>query len=69
MMDRARMRERLVSAVRVLPELQRQAVLLRLEGFSVGEIASLQVTSENNVSVRLSRARERLAQLLGGEKR
>jgi RNA polymerase sigma-70 factor (ECF subfamily) len=67
--DRARMRERLVAAVRVLPELQRQAVLLRLEGLSVGEIAVLQETSENNVSVRLSRARERLAQLLGGDTR
>lgn len=67
MIDRARRRERLVAAVRLLPEPQRQSVLLRLEGLSVGEIASLQETSENNVSVRLSRARDRLAQLLGGD--
>jgi RNA polymerase sigma-70 factor (ECF subfamily) len=64
--DRALMRSRLVSAVRTLPELPRQAVLLRLEGFSIAEIAALQDTSENNVSVRLTRARDRLSELLGG---
>ena len=49
-----------------LPEAQRQAVLLRLEGFSLGEIAALQATSEANVSVRLTRGRDRLRELLGG---
>lgn len=65
-LDRARRRARLVTAVRSLPDTQRQAVLLRLEGFSVGEIAALQEISENNVSVRLARARDRLRELLGG---
>jgi RNA polymerase sigma factor (sigma-70 family) len=68
-MDRARSRARLVAAVRTLPEAQRQAVMLRLEGFSVPEIAALQDVSENNVSVRLTRARDRLRELLGGQER
>jgi RNA polymerase sigma factor (sigma-70 family) len=65
--DEARRRERLVAAVRTLPDAQRQAVLLRLEGFAIGEIATLQGTSDANVSVRLTRARDRLRDLLGGE--
>jgi RNA polymerase sigma factor (sigma-70 family) len=68
-MDSARTRARLLAAVRTLGEAQRQAVLLRLEGFAVGEIAALQGVSENNVSVRLSRARERLRELLGDQDR
>ena len=63
-LDRAQERERLVKAIRVLPENQRQAVLLRLEGFSLEEIATLQGTSEGNVSVRLSRARDRLREMM-----
>ena len=65
-LDEAGRRERLARAVRTLPEAQRQAVLLRLEGFSLGEIAALQATSEANVSVRLTRGRDRLRELLGG---
>jgi RNA polymerase sigma factor (sigma-70 family) len=63
-LDDARRRERLAAAIRTLQAPLRQAVLLRLEGFSVGEIAALQDTSENNVSVRLSRARDRLRAML-----
>jgi len=63
-LDDASRRERLAHAVRTLPETQRQAVLLRLEGFSLGEIAALQATSEANVSVRLTRGRDRLRELL-----
>lgn len=65
-MDDARRRERLARAIRTLPEVQRQAVLLRLEGFSLSEIAALQATTEANVSVRLTRGRDRLRALLGG---
>jgi RNA polymerase sigma factor (sigma-70 family) len=65
--DRARNRARLLTAVRTLPDAQRQAVLLRLEGFTIGEIAALQDVSENNVSVRLTRARDGLRKLLGGQ--
>ena len=65
-MDQATMRARLAAAIRALPETQRQAVLLRLEGLSVPEIAVVQDATENNVSVRLTRARDRLRELLGG---
>jgi RNA polymerase sigma-70 factor (ECF subfamily) len=68
-LDEARRREVLARAVRTLPEAQRQAVLLRLEGFSLSEIAALQATSEANVSVRLTRGRDRLRELLGGTDR
>ena len=66
-LDRAQRRDRLVAAVRQLPEAQRQAVMLHLEGFSAREIAALQGTTENNVAVRLTRARQALRALLGGE--
>jgi len=63
--DQAQEHERLLAAIRLLPESQRQAVLLRLEGFSLEEIAASQGTSEGNVSVRLSRARDRLREIMG----
>lgn len=65
-LDETRRRERLVVAVRALPVTLRQAVMLRLEGFSLADIAAAQATSEANVSVRLTRARDRLRELLGG---
>jgi RNA polymerase sigma-70 factor (ECF subfamily) len=65
--DNARQRAKLAAAVRTLPEAHCQAVLLRLEGFTIGEIAALQGTTENNVSVRLTRARDRLRELLGAD--
>jgi RNA polymerase sigma-70 factor (ECF subfamily) len=58
-------RDRLFQAIRRLPEVQRQAVMLRLEGLSQREIAELQDTTETNVGVRLSRARRALRVLLG----
>ena len=57
--------EQLARAVRQLPDPQRQAVMLHLEGASVPEIAAVQGTTENNVSVRLTRARQALRRLLG----
>jgi RNA polymerase sigma-70 factor (ECF subfamily) len=63
-LDQAQEHERLLAAIRALSENQRQAVLLRLEGFSLEEIATLQGTSEGNVSVRLSRARDRLREIM-----
>jgi RNA polymerase sigma-70 factor, ECF subfamily len=53
-------RDRLFLAIRRLPEAQRQAVMLRLEGLSQREIAELQGTTETNVGVRLARARKAL---------
>jgi RNA polymerase sigma-70 factor (ECF subfamily) len=60
-------RDRLFEAIRQLSELQRQAVMLHLEGLSQREIAQLQGTSETNVGVRLTRARKALRVLLGEE--
>ena len=57
-------RDRLFRAIRRLPEAQRQAVMLHLEGLSQREIAALQETSEGNVGVRLTRARKVLRALL-----
>ena len=57
-------RDRLFRAIRRLPEAQRQAVMLHLEGLSQREIATLQETSEGNVGVRLTRARKALRALL-----
>lgn len=63
--ERAVLRERLLAAIRRLPDLSRQAVMLHLEGAAPGEIAAVQGISENNASVRLSRARQALRVLLG----
>jgi RNA polymerase sigma-70 factor (ECF subfamily) len=64
-LDAAHERARLVAAVRSLAAPLRQAVLMRLEGFTIAEIAVAQSVTENNVSVRLTRARDRLRELLG----
>ena len=64
--DRAQQHDRLMAAIRRLPEPQRQTVMLYLDDFSQSEIAAMQGTTENNVAVRLSRARQRLKELLGG---
>jgi len=64
-LERARRHERLVAAVGRLPEPQRLAVLLHLEGLSHREIAAVQGITEENVAVRLARARKALRQLLG----
>jgi len=64
-LDAAQRRDRLLAAIRRLGDAHRQAVMLHLEGFAVPEIAQLQGTSENNVAVRLTRARQRLRALMG----
>jgi RNA polymerase sigma-70 factor, ECF subfamily len=61
--------DQLFRAIRRLPETRRQAVMLHLEGLSPREIAQLQETSENNVAVRLTRARKTLRSLLVEEER
>lgn len=62
--------DRLMAAVRRLEEPYRQAVMLHLEGLSNRQIADVQGATENNVAVRLTRARKALRELLsegGGE--
>jgi len=53
-------RDRLTRAVRALPALLRDVALPYLEGLSTMEIADLLGISENNVRVRLTRARQQL---------
>ena len=61
--DRQR-RERLQAAVRRLPLGLRQVTVLMLEGLSHREMAEVLGISENNVAVRLARARAALAREL-----
>ena len=63
--ETAQVRARLLAAMRRLPLTQREAVTLCLEGLSHREIAQVLGISENNVAVRLTRARAELARLIG----
>lgn len=57
-------RARLQAAVRTLPLAVRQVVVLTLEGWPARDVADVVGISENNVAVRLSRARAMLAKAL-----
>jgi RNA polymerase sigma factor (sigma-70 family) len=56
--------ERLMAAIRELPQGYRQAVMLSLEGFSHADAAQVLGVTANNFAVRLSRARSMLAPAL-----
>ena len=58
-------RARLMSAIQSLPVTHRQMIVLMLEGFSHAEMAEVMGITENNVAVRLNRARNALKQALG----
>ena len=58
-------RERLMSAIHRLPATHRQMIALMLEDFSYAEMAEVLGITENNVAVRLNRARKALKDLLG----
>jgi RNA polymerase sigma-70 factor (ECF subfamily) len=58
-------RDRVQAAVRELPLGLRQVVVLTLEGLSNAEVADVVGISENNVAVRMTRARAELTRLLG----
>ena len=62
-------RERLQAAVQELPLGLRQVVVLTLEGLSNAEVADIVGISENNVAVRMTRARAELTRLLGAGER
>jgi RNA polymerase sigma factor (sigma-70 family) len=64
---RRQRRARLEAALHRLPIATRQILTLALEGLSQREMADVLGISENNVGVRLSRARRRLREALGGE--
>ena len=57
-------RDELLAAVRRLPDLQRDVIVLSLEGLTNGEIAEVMGISEGNVAVRLSRGRTVLRAIL-----
>ena len=57
-------RAMLVAAVQTLPDTMRQVLTLSLEGLSGAEIADVLGIRENNVHVRLSRARRALQEAL-----
>ena len=57
-------RDRLLAAVRHLPETQRQVITLSLEGMGAGEIAEVLGVTPNSVAIRLTRARQALRALL-----
>ena len=56
---------RLMAAVRQLPLIQRQVVVLALEDMDYAEIGAVLGITENNVGVRLNRARATLRKLMG----
>jgi RNA polymerase sigma-70 factor (ECF subfamily) len=60
----AQRRAKLLGAIRQLPIGSRQVLALRLEGLSFREIAEVTGLTENNVTVRASRARKALKQIL-----
>ena len=58
-------RVRLMSTIQSLPVTHRQMIVLMLEGLSHAEIAEVMGVTENNVAVRLTRARNALKDALG----
>ena len=58
-------RARFMQAIRGLPVIHREVLVLFLEGMDYGEIAAVVGISESNVGVRLNRARQKLKALLG----
>ena len=60
-------RERLWAGVQRLPLLDRQLVVMHLEGLSAAEIEAITGLSAGNVATRLTRARQKLAANIRGE--
>jgi RNA polymerase sigma factor (sigma-70 family) len=60
----AEQRERLFSALQSLPPATREVLALSLEGLSRAEIADILGITENNATVRLSRARRMLQEAM-----
>ena len=60
-------KQRLAAALAALPPLQREAILLQLEEFSLEDIAHITRELPETIKSRLRYARDRLAQLMGEE--
>ena len=65
-LDRHRARQRLLARVQALPVLDRELVLLHLEGLANTEIAQVMGVSASNVGTRLHRLKGTLARAVGG---
>ncbi|MEO0604972.1 MAG: sigma-70 family RNA polymerase sigma factor [Myxococcota bacterium] len=63
-LDQHRRRERLVAAIRELPDVDRQLAMLHLEGLTNAEIADVTGLTASNVGTRLHRVRQRLRRRL-----
>jgi RNA polymerase sigma factor (sigma-70 family) len=61
---REQQRDLLLGAIRALPLIHREVVLLTLEGLDYREISDVVGISESNVGARLSRARQQLKHVL-----
>ncbi|MDD5064149.1 MAG: RNA polymerase sigma factor [Phycisphaerae bacterium] len=57
---------RLYGAIRKLSKVDASVVLMHLDGLAYGEMAEILGISENNVGVKLNRAKKQLVQLLKG---
>ena len=64
MVSEEQQRRRLVEAIRRLPVIHREVLVLFLEGMDYREIAAVVGISESNVGARLNRARQQLKTLL-----
>jgi RNA polymerase sigma-70 factor (ECF subfamily) len=58
--------ERLYGAIRKLPKVDASVVLMHLDGLAYNEMSEILGISENNVGVKLNRAKKQLALLLDG---
>ncbi len=59
--------DRLMQAIRQLPLIQRQIITLYLDGIKQQDIAEILGMSENNIAVRINRAKQALAELMSHE--
>jgi RNA polymerase sigma-70 factor, ECF subfamily len=59
--------ERLYAVIRKLDALDRSVLILSLEGQSYAEIAAIHGLTESNIGARLTRARQKLTQLMENE--
>ena len=59
--------DHLMNAIRLLPLIQRQIITLYLDGVKQQDIAEILGMSENNIAVRVNRAKQSLAQLMSND--
>ena len=64
---RREQRERMLAAIRELPAIDRQLIVLHLEGLSYREIEQISGMTEGAIAARLSRIRDRLTARIRGE--